>query len=227
MQRNFEKSVLVRHAHAFVLKQRRLVAAGGTASISVSSLVLPTTQESGMVVNVVDLEPSTPKGKAKAVSSSHKQLASPSSNTWLAKQSRSGTASQKGAKAVPCWEETPPMAGPSRQIISVNPVEPVLCPGNVVLSDPESPSGAKVQSNHEEAAESSDLLESLFEVFAVLRHAVQLNYAPLPTSHVNGQEFIWLGKALDYPISALCPTPYIEAAKEKAEGITEVLRKDM
>ncbi|KAG6881370.1 hypothetical protein C0992_001217, partial [Termitomyces sp. T32_za158] len=56
---------------------------------------------------------------------------------------------------------------------------------------------------------------------------VQPNYVPLPIPHVNGQEFIWLGKALDYPISALCPANYIEVAKEKAEGITAVLRKDM
>ncbi|KAG6892254.1 hypothetical protein C0992_001221, partial [Termitomyces sp. T32_za158] len=56
---------------------------------------------------------------------------------------------------------------------------------------------------------------------------VQPNYAPLPIPRVNGQEFIWLGKALDYPISALRPAEYIEAAKEKAEGMTAVLRKDM
>ncbi|KAG6870311.1 hypothetical protein C0992_000417, partial [Termitomyces sp. T32_za158] len=56
---------------------------------------------------------------------------------------------------------------------------------------------------------------------------VQPNYAPLPIPRVNRQEFIWLGKALDYPISALCPAEYIEAAKEKAEGMTAVLRKDM
>ncbi|KAG6881805.1 hypothetical protein C0992_000151, partial [Termitomyces sp. T32_za158] len=56
---------------------------------------------------------------------------------------------------------------------------------------------------------------------------VQPNYAPLPTPRVNGQEFIWLRKALDYPISALRPAEYIEAAKEKAEGMTAVLRKDM
>ncbi|KAG6882747.1 hypothetical protein C0992_010767, partial [Termitomyces sp. T32_za158] len=56
---------------------------------------------------------------------------------------------------------------------------------------------------------------------------VQPNYVPLPTPCVNGQEFIWLRKALDYPISALCPAKYIEVAKEKAEGITAVLRKDM
>ncbi|KAG6881419.1 hypothetical protein C0992_001121, partial [Termitomyces sp. T32_za158] len=40
-------------------------------------------------------------------------------------------------------------------------------------------------------------------------------------------EFIWLGKALDYPISALRPAQYIEAAKEKAAGMAEVMRKDM
>ncbi|KAG6882096.1 hypothetical protein C0992_012913, partial [Termitomyces sp. T32_za158] len=56
---------------------------------------------------------------------------------------------------------------------------------------------------------------------------VQPNYAPLPIPRVTGQEFIWLGKALDYPISALRPAEYIEAAKEKAEGMTAVLRKDM
>ncbi|KAG6872521.1 hypothetical protein C0992_012143, partial [Termitomyces sp. T32_za158] len=56
---------------------------------------------------------------------------------------------------------------------------------------------------------------------------VQPNYAPLPIPRVNGQEFIWLGKALDYPISALRPAQYIEAAKEKAAGMAEVMRKDM
>ncbi|KAG6887029.1 hypothetical protein C0992_001154 [Termitomyces sp. T32_za158] len=141
--------------------------------------------------------------------------------------SRSGIASQKVAKAVPRREQTPPVAGPSWQIISVDPVEPVLCPGGVVLSDLESPGEAEVQSDHDEAAESSDLLGSLSEVPAVPQHMVQPNYMPLPIPRVDGQEFLWLGKALDYPISALCPSKYIEAAKEKAAAIAEVMQKDM
>ncbi|KAG6887914.1 hypothetical protein C0992_010222 [Termitomyces sp. T32_za158] len=165
-------------ARAFVLEQRKLSAAGKAISISVSSLVLPTTQESGCVVDVVDLAPSTPKG-------------------------------------------------PSWQTIPVDPVESVLCPGGVVLSEPESPSVAAVQSEPEEAAESSNSSESSSEVPVVPLRAVQPNYVPLPTPCVNSQEFIWLGKALDYPISALRPAKYIEAAKEKVEGITAVLRKDM
>ncbi|KAG6876395.1 hypothetical protein C0992_013108, partial [Termitomyces sp. T32_za158] len=197
VQRNFKKAVLVWRGRAFVLEQRKLSAAGKAVSISISSLALPTTQESGVIVDVVDLAPPTPKGKAKTVSTPHKRRASTSGDEQPTKRLRSGTASQKGAKTVPCWEETPPVAGPSWQIILVDPVEPVLCPGGVVLSEPESPSG------------------------------VQPNYAPLPTPCVNGQEFIWLGKALDYPISALCPAQYIEAAKEKAAGIAEVMRKDM
>ncbi|KAG6875137.1 hypothetical protein C0992_005034 [Termitomyces sp. T32_za158] len=124
-------------------------------------------------------------------------------------------------------EETLPMVGLSRQIILVDPIKSILCPGGVVLSEPESLSVAAVQSEPEEAAESSDLSESLSEVPAVLLRAVQLNYAPLPTSSVNGQEFLWLGKVLDYPISALRPTQYIEAAKEKAAGMAEVMQKDM
>ncbi|KAG6887265.1 hypothetical protein C0992_013084 [Termitomyces sp. T32_za158] len=108
-------------------------------------------------------------------------------------------ASRKVAKTAPHQEETPPVAGPSWQIIPVDPVKPVLCPGSVVLSDLESPSGAKVQPN----------------------------YVPLPTPCVDGQEFLWLGQALDYPISALCPSEYIEAAKEKAAGMAEVMQKNV
>ncbi|KAG6893530.1 hypothetical protein C0992_009648, partial [Termitomyces sp. T32_za158] len=40
-------------------------------------------------------------------------------------------------------------------------------------------------------------------------------------------EFLWLGKTLDYPISALRPAQYIEAAKEKAAGMAAVMQKDM
>ncbi|KAG6874828.1 hypothetical protein C0992_006396 [Termitomyces sp. T32_za158] len=69
--------------------------------------------------------------------------------------------------------------------------------------------------------------ESSSEVPAVPLCAVQPNYAPLPIPRVNGQEFLWLGKALDYPISALRPAQYIEVAKEKAAGMAEVMRKDM
>ncbi|KAG6874680.1 hypothetical protein C0992_006993 [Termitomyces sp. T32_za158] len=193
VQRNFEKVVLVQRARAFMLEQRKLLAAGKAILISVASLALLTAQESGVVVDVHNLAPTTPKG----------------------------------VKTAPPREETPPVAGPSQQIIPVDPVEPVLCPGSVVLSEPESPSEAEVQSVHEEEAELSDSSESLSEVPAVPRQVVQPNYAPLPTPCVNGQEFIWLRKALDYPISALCPAEYIEAAKEKAEGMTAVLRKDM
>ncbi|KAG6884492.1 hypothetical protein C0992_006240 [Termitomyces sp. T32_za158] len=186
-------------ARAFVLEQRKLSLARKAILISAASLTLPTAQESGVVVDVVDLAPTTSK------------------------------ASRKVAKAIPRREETPPVVGPSQQIIPVDLVELVLCPGGVVLSDPElpRPSGAEVQSDHEEAAESSDSLESSSEVLAVPRHAVQPNYVPLPTPCVNGQEFIWLRKALDYPISTLRPAKYIEVAKEKAEGMTTVLRKDM
>ncbi|KAG6874748.1 hypothetical protein C0992_006734 [Termitomyces sp. T32_za158] len=155
---NFEKAVLVQQARAFVLEQRKLSAAGKAISISVSSLALPTAQESGYVVDVVDLAPPTPKGKGKAPSTPHKRQALVSGDEQSAKRSWSGTASWKGAKTVPRWEETPPVAGP------------------------------KVQSEPEEVAESSDSSESLSEVPAV---------------------------------------PLRAAAKEKAEGITAVLRKDM
>ncbi|KAG6887132.1 hypothetical protein C0992_000533 [Termitomyces sp. T32_za158] len=97
----------------------------------------------------------------------------------------------------------------------------------MVLFDLESPSRTKVQSNYEEVAELSDLSESSSEVLAVPLLVVQPNYTPLPTPHVHGQEFFWLGKALDYPISALQPAQYIEAAKEKAAGMVEVMQKDM
>ncbi|KAG6893836.1 hypothetical protein C0992_008492, partial [Termitomyces sp. T32_za158] len=172
VQRNFEKAVLVRHAREFVIAQWALATTGGTTSLSASSLALPTAQESGIAVDVAVPEPATPKGKAKAVSSPHKRLASPSSDSQPAKQSQSSTASRKAAKTVPCWEETPPVAGPSRQIIPVDPVKPVLHPGGVVLSEPESPSEAEVPSEHEEEAESSDMAESLSEVPAVPLHAV-------------------------------------------------------
>ncbi|KAG6871443.1 hypothetical protein C0992_010932, partial [Termitomyces sp. T32_za158] len=227
VQRNFEKAVLVRRARAFVVEQRKLSAAGKAISISVSSLALPTSQSPGYVVDVVDVAPSTPKGKGKAPSTPRKRRASASGDERPSKQSRSGTASRKGVKAAPRREETPPVAGPSRQILPVDPVEPILRPGGVVLSEPESPSEAEGQSESGEEAESSDSSESLFKVPTVPLHAVQPNYAPLPIPRMNGQEFIWLGKALDYPISALRPAQYIEAAKEKAAGMAEVMRKDM
>ncbi|KAG6894981.1 hypothetical protein C0992_003656, partial [Termitomyces sp. T32_za158] len=167
VQRNFEKAVLVRRAQAFVLEQRKLSAAGKAISISVSSLSLPTIQALGVVVDVNNLAPTTSKGKGKAASMPCKQRASASGDERPAKRSRSGTASQKGVKTVPRREETPPVAGPSRQIIPVDPVEPVLYPGGVVLSELESPSGAKVQSEPEEVAELSDSSESLSEVPAV------------------------------------------------------------
>ncbi|KAG6886021.1 hypothetical protein C0992_004728, partial [Termitomyces sp. T32_za158] len=182
---------------------------------------------SGVIVDVMDLVPTTPKDKAKAVSTPHKQRASSSGDDHPAKRSQSSTASQKVVKAVSCQEETPPVVGPSRQIIPVDPVEPILCPGGVVLSDPELPSRAKVQSDPEEVAESSNLPESPSEVLAVPWRVFQLNYAPLPTPCIDSQEFLWLGKVLDYPISALRPSEYIEAAKEKAAGMAEVMQKDM
>ncbi|KAG6894015.1 hypothetical protein C0992_007837 [Termitomyces sp. T32_za158] len=105
--------------------------------------------------------------------------------------------------------------------------KPVLCPGGVVLSEPESPSEAAVQSDPEEAAESSDLSESWSEVLAVPWRVVQPNYAPLPTPRVDSQEFLWLRKALDYPISALRPSEHIQAAKEKVAGMADVMRKNV
>ncbi|KAG6882253.1 hypothetical protein C0992_012321, partial [Termitomyces sp. T32_za158] len=172
VQRNFEKAVLVRRARAFVVEQRKLSAAGKAISISVSSLALPTSQSPGYVVDVVDVAPSTPKGKGKAPSTPRKRRASVSGDERPPKRSRSGTASWKGVKAAPCQEETPPVAGPSRQIIPVDPVEPVLCPGGVVLSEPESPSEAEVSSEPEEEVESSDASESPSEVPAVFRPPV-------------------------------------------------------
>ncbi|KAG6893509.1 hypothetical protein C0992_009720, partial [Termitomyces sp. T32_za158] len=147
VQRNFEKAVLVRRARAFVLEQRKLSAAGKAISISVSSLALPTMQAPGYVVDVVDVAPSTPK----AISERY--------------------CSRKGVKTAPRREEMPPVVGPSQQIIPVDPVEPVLCPGGVVLSEPESPSEAEVQSEPKEEAESSDSSESLSKVPTVPLYA--------------------------------------------------------
>ncbi|KAG6881318.1 hypothetical protein C0992_001352, partial [Termitomyces sp. T32_za158] len=172
VQRNFEKAVLVRRARAFVVDQRKLSAAGKAISISVSSLALPTSQSPGYVVDVVDVAPSTPKGKGKAPSTPRKRRASVSGDERPAKRSRSGTASRKGVKAAPRREETPPVAGPSRQILPVDPVEPILRPGGVVLSEPESPSEAEGQSESGEEAESSDSSESSFKVPTVPLHAV-------------------------------------------------------
>ncbi|KAG6893042.1 hypothetical protein C0992_011477, partial [Termitomyces sp. T32_za158] len=85
VQRNFEKAVLVRRARAFVLEQRKLSAAGKAILISVSSLALPTTQAPGYVVDVVDVVPSTPKGKGKAPSTPRKRRASVSGDERPAK----------------------------------------------------------------------------------------------------------------------------------------------
>ncbi|KAG6894174.1 hypothetical protein C0992_007226 [Termitomyces sp. T32_za158] len=61
----------------------------------------------------------------------------------------------------------------------------------------------------------------------VVPHTVEPNWLPMPPPRVTRQEFLWLGQALDYPISALQPAQYIEAAREKVEGMAEVMRKDM
>ncbi|KAG6892835.1 hypothetical protein C0992_012299, partial [Termitomyces sp. T32_za158] len=172
VQRNFEKAVLVWRARAFVIEQRNMSAAGKAISISVSSLALPTAQELGVAVDVHDLAPTTPKGKGKATSTPHKRRASASGDERPSKRSRSGTASRKGVKAAPRREETPPVAGPSRQIIPVDPVEPVLRPGGMVLSEPESPSEVEVSSEPKEEAELSDASESPSEVPAVFRPPV-------------------------------------------------------
>ncbi|KAG6883779.1 hypothetical protein C0992_007846 [Termitomyces sp. T32_za158] len=58
--------------------------------------------ELGVVVDVVDLAPTTPKGKGKAASIPRKQRASASGDEQPAKRSRSSTASRKGAKTIPC-----------------------------------------------------------------------------------------------------------------------------
>ncbi|KAG6870100.1 hypothetical protein C0992_001016, partial [Termitomyces sp. T32_za158] len=122
----------------------------------------------------------------KAPSTPRKRRASVSGNERPAKRSRSGTASRKGVKTAPRREETPPVAGPSWQIIPVDPVEPVLCPGGVVLSEPESPSEVEVLSEPEEEAESSDASESPSEVPAVFRPPVSqvpFSFRPLLSNY--------------------------------------------
>ncbi|KAG6887131.1 hypothetical protein C0992_000532 [Termitomyces sp. T32_za158] len=87
---------------AFAVAQRRLATAGSTTSTRTASPVLPTAQEQGIAVDVAVLEPTTPQGKAKVAATPQKWRASLSGDKRPAKQSRSGTGSQKVAKAVPC-----------------------------------------------------------------------------------------------------------------------------
>ncbi|KAG6886719.1 hypothetical protein C0992_002677 [Termitomyces sp. T32_za158] len=209
VQHNFEKAVLVWQARVFVLEQRKLSAAGETITISAASLALPTAQESGIMVENFALAPSMPKGKGKAlaVPTPCKHQASTPTDKQPAKQSWSGMASQRGSKT---------------------PVEPVLCPGGIVLSDPELSSSSEAPHGYESDAKSaSKSSESSPEVLAPLSCIVQPNWSPMPLSYVTGQEFLWLRKALDYPISTLHPTPYIETAREKAAEMAEVMHKDM
>ncbi|KAG6884449.1 hypothetical protein C0992_006302 [Termitomyces sp. T32_za158] len=232
VQRNFKKVIQVWQARVFVSEQRKLAAARETIEISAASLALLTSQEFGVVVENFHLVPSMPtrKGKAPAIPTPRKWRASTLGDKQLAKQSRSSMASWKGTKAVVRrQEETPPVVGPSQEIIPIDPVEKVLPLGSVVLSDPKEVSSNEAPSNHQSAVESSSSSspESESEVPVFPLCTVQPNYAPLPTPRVNSQEFIWLRKVLNYPISALHPTSYIEAAKEKTEGIAEVMRKDI
>ncbi|KAG6894609.1 hypothetical protein C0992_005404 [Termitomyces sp. T32_za158] len=85
VQRNFEKAVLVQHTWVFVVAQWKLATTGGMTSLSAASLVLPTTQEPGIAVDMAVSEPTTSKGKAKAVVTPQKQQASPSGNKQPAK----------------------------------------------------------------------------------------------------------------------------------------------
>ncbi|KAG6871440.1 hypothetical protein C0992_010952 [Termitomyces sp. T32_za158] len=53
------------------------------------------------------------------------------------------------------------------------------------------------------------------------------NWAPLPIPQVTGQEFLWLGRELHYPVSALRPRPDLEAYREQAAGMVAVISRDM
>ncbi|KAG6898013.1 hypothetical protein C0992_007009 [Termitomyces sp. T32_za158] len=121
----------------------------------------------------------------------------------------SGTPERKGGSEAS--ERDPPVAGPSWQIIPIEPIKQVLPLGSVMLSNPKEASGKEDSSGCKSVAELSKSSESSSKVQAF----------PRPT------EFLWLRKALDYSISALHPAQYIEAAREKAEGMAEVLQKDM
>ncbi|KAG6896977.1 hypothetical protein C0992_004915 [Termitomyces sp. T32_za158] len=87
VQCNFEKAVLVWHVRAFVVAQQELVTTSGMTSLSTASLALPTSQESGIAIDVAASEPATPKGKAKAVAAPQKQRASSSGDEQPTKQS--------------------------------------------------------------------------------------------------------------------------------------------
>ncbi|KAG6896335.1 hypothetical protein C0992_008923 [Termitomyces sp. T32_za158] len=56
---------------------------------------------------------------------------------------------------------------------------------------------------------------------------VQPNWSPMLPPCVTGQEFLWLGQALDYPVSTLCPAHDIDTAQEKAAVMAKVMQKDM
>ncbi|KAG6883070.1 hypothetical protein C0992_009798 [Termitomyces sp. T32_za158] len=53
------------------------------------------------------------------------------------------------------------------------------------------------------------------------------NWAPLPIPQVTGQEFLWLGRELHYPVSALWLRPDLEAYREQAAGMAAVISQDM
>ncbi|KAG6882695.1 hypothetical protein C0992_010926 [Termitomyces sp. T32_za158] len=53
------------------------------------------------------------------------------------------------------------------------------------------------------------------------------NWAPLPIPQVTGQEFLWLGRELHYPVSALRPRLDLEAYREQAAGMAAVISRDL
>ncbi|KAG6873572.1 hypothetical protein C0992_008564, partial [Termitomyces sp. T32_za158] len=53
------------------------------------------------------------------------------------------------------------------------------------------------------------------------------NWTPLPIPQVTGQEFLWLGRELHYPVSVLQPCPDLEAYRKQVAGMAVVISRDM
>ncbi|KAG6886367.1 hypothetical protein C0992_004351 [Termitomyces sp. T32_za158] len=110
------------------------------------------------------------------------------------------------------WEPITPSLGPSRQRPSVLPVASLPLPSDQDKEEEEDPSNSPpIAPNGRHAA-------------PLVMH---LNWAPLPIPQVTGQEFLWLGQELHYPVSALRPHPDLEAYREQAAGMAAVISRDM
>ncbi|KAG6875324.1 hypothetical protein C0992_004306 [Termitomyces sp. T32_za158] len=154
------------------------------------------------------------KGKGKATATSHKQQASASGSKWRLKWSQKASRTQPPSRSTGTTSREPitPSLGPSRQRPSVLPVASLPLPSDQDKEEEEDPSN------------SLPIAPDSHRAAPLVMHP---NWAPLPIPQVTGQEFLWLGRELYYPASALRPCPDLEAYRKQVAGMVAVISQDM